>query len=54
VVCPSIAKDFDVCVKAKPADMKRTSDAYTDMIKCLELFEIESRAVLQNIQPKNE
>lgn len=46
VVCPSVVADFDACVNAKPNDFEKTSIAYNVMVKCLEMFEIESRKIL--------
>ncbi len=43
VVCPTIAKDFNDAVNAQPFDEEKTEKVYTSMVKCLELFEIDSR-----------
>lgn len=44
VVCPTIAKDFNEAVAAQPFDGEKTDKIYTAMVKCLELFEIDSKA----------
>ena len=43
VVCPSVAADFDACAKAKPANEGKTGAAYGNMVKCIELFELDTR-----------
>ena len=43
VVCPSVAADFDTCAKAKPANDGKTGAAYGDVVKCIELFELDTR-----------
>ena len=48
VVCPAAVKDFDACVKKSPKDLDKISNAYGDMTKCLELFQIESQQVLHS------
>lgn len=45
VVCPTIATDFDKCLQAQPFDNEKTERVYTTMVKCLELFEMDSKKV---------
>ena len=45
-VCPDVVRSFDACVAAKPPVDANTGRAYGDLVKCLELFEIESRKEL--------
>ena len=49
VVCPSVASDFDVCVSAvsNTANDMKTGAAFTSMIKCIELFEMDSKQLQQ-------
>lgn len=47
VVCPDVVKTFDACVAARPHSDANTGKAYGNMVKCLELFEIESRNELK-------
>lgn len=54
VVCPSVALEFQQCTESltspskdkQQPDLKRTGVAYTAMLQCLELFEIDSRKEL--------
>lgn len=41
VVCPSVVADFDTCVNCKPANLDKTGVAYSAMVKCLEMFEVD-------------
>lgn len=51
IVCPDIALTFDQCVAAKPpASEASLGAAYGGVVKCLELFEIESRNELRRKQ----
>lgn len=43
VVCPTIAKDFDTAIRAEPFDGDKADKVYGTMVKCLELFEIDSK-----------
>ena len=47
VVCPDLAQAFEACVVAKGPSEDRIAASYSGMVKCLELFEIESRAELR-------
>ena len=47
VVCPSVAKDFDTCVKMKPANDAKTGAAFNKMVKCIELFEVDTKFIQQ-------
>jgi len=52
VVCPELVQMFDGCIQNK---MKETGEAnietaYTGMLKCLEMFEIESKQVLEDMK----
>lgn len=51
IVCPSVAAVFDACVQAQPGDLAKTGAAYSDVVKCLELFEIESRKAMTSERP---
>jgi cytochrome c heme-lyase len=42
VVCPDIVSAFDKCAASRASDAE-TGKAYTHLVRCLELFEIESR-----------
>jgi hypothetical protein len=42
-VCPSVADEFDRCAKAKPIDNAKVSAAYSSMVKCIDLFELDSK-----------
>jgi hypothetical protein len=42
VVCPDIVAAFDKCATSRASDAE-TGKAYTHLVRCLELFEIESR-----------
>lgn len=53
VVCPSVAAAFVECTsglsadgKKKDVDMKKAGAAFSDVIQCLELFEIDSRKIM--------
>ncbi len=48
VICPSTVQEFDFCVSSGANDQQRTSAAYSDMLKCLEMFEIDSRKALDS------
>ena len=45
VVCPLVAEKFDASTTSTTGSAPEK--AYSDMVKCLEMFEVESRAVLQ-------
>jgi cytochrome c heme-lyase len=47
VVCPSVATDFDVCVQAKPHNDTKTGAAFASMIKCIDLFEMDTKQLQQ-------
>lgn len=48
IVCPDVARTFEQCVAAKPpASEASLGAAYGGVVKCLELFEIESRNELR-------
>ena len=42
-----MAQEFDACTSAATKDMDKIGNAYTDMLKCLEMFQIESQQVLK-------
>lgn len=49
VVCPSVAADFQTCTSlaasesaSKEADLRKAGAAYSALVQCLELFEIDS------------
>jgi hypothetical protein len=46
VVCPQIAKDFDLAIHAEPFDGEKADKVYGTMVKCIELFEIDSKNAL--------
>ena len=46
-MCPQLVREFDACTGAATRDMEKIVNAYTDMLKCLELFQIDSVQVLQ-------
>ena len=53
VVCPSIAAAFLECTggvsadgKKQEVDLKKAAGAFSDVIQCLELFEIDSRKIM--------
>ena len=50
VVCPSVSKDFDTCVAAIPHNDTKTGAAFTSMIKCIELFEMDTKQLQQQKQ----
>jgi cytochrome c heme-lyase len=52
VVCPKIAADFDRSIQAQPFDAEKTDRVYTSMVKCLELFEIDSKKAFQQVNKK--
>lgn len=43
VVCPGMAREFDLAVRAQPIDQDKLQASYTSMVKCLELFEMDAR-----------
>lgn len=46
VVCPSLAKDFDTAVRAAKIEQPQVEHAYSAMVKCLELFEMDARKTM--------
>jgi len=48
VACPSIVAEFDASIRATPIDETKLELSYEAMIKCLELFELESRAAKED------
>ena len=52
VVCPSIAEEFDTCTKAKPIDNSKAGVAFGKMVKCIELFELDTKFIQQQAQAK--
>jgi cytochrome c heme-lyase len=43
VVCPGMARDFDLAVRAQPINQEKLESSYSSMVKCLELFEMDAR-----------
>jgi len=43
VVCPGVARDFDAAIRAQPVDNEKLDFAYSSMVKCLELFEMDAK-----------
>ncbi len=52
VVCPNIVADFDRSLQAQPFDADKADRIYTSMVKCLELFEIDSKKAFQQANKK--
>ena len=50
VVCPSITDAFDACISAVPHDDTKTGASFTSMIKCIELFEMDTKQLQQQKQ----
>lgn len=47
VICPSVSQDFDKCVAATPQNDTLTGAAYTAMIKCIDIFEMDAKQLQQ-------
>jgi Cytochrome c/c1 heme lyase len=47
VVCPSVSLEFDKCVAATPQNDSLTGAAFNAMIKCIEVFEMDSKQIHQ-------
>jgi cytochrome c heme-lyase len=47
VVCPDVVIAFDACVQKKDGNQDNIEHAYSGILKCIEMFEIESRKVLE-------
>jgi len=43
VACPSIAQAFDAAVQAEPFDAEKADRSYQSIMKCLDLFEADSK-----------
>ena len=50
VVCPTIAEEFDTCTKTKPIDNSKAGAAFGKMVKCIELFELDTKFIQQQAQ----
>jgi hypothetical protein len=46
-VCPSVSLEFDKCVAATPQNDSLTGAAFNAMIKCIEVFEMDSKQIHQ-------
>jgi cytochrome c heme-lyase len=46
VICPQRARDFATAIAAQPSNGHGAEHAYATMVKCIELFEIDSKKVL--------
>lgn len=44
VACPSLVADLDASIRAIPFDETKVNNSYEAMVKCLELFELDSQA----------
>lgn len=47
VVCPSVSKEFDDCVAAQPSNDTKIGAAFTSVIKCIEVFEMDTKQLQQ-------
>jgi cytochrome c heme-lyase len=52
VVCPQIAKDFEDSLQVIPYEEEKTEQVYNYMVKCLELFEIDSKSAFSKSSRK--
>lgn len=52
VACPSIAKAYDECLMTENVDQEKVDKAYLSMVKCLDLFEIDSRKAFNHEKKK--
>lgn len=53
VVCPEIASDFNACVSATKSgkgNIEKTGEAYSVLVKCLELFEGDLRLAMEKMK----
>ncbi len=48
IVCPETVRTFDECIGKKEIHETDVELAYTGVLKCLEMFEIESKQMLEN------